>query len=258
MQLSLFDHLSTVPVRSSCVDEPLAQHDQPGAGSSPSVQLVRSRRRTIAIHVFADRIEIRAPLRASATDIQAFVARKWSWIVRRHEDLQARVGTGISLAPGAVLEFRGEACRVEWLQGERSAVTLEADRLRIIGRQLDARQAEKLFLQWLAAQANVHLSRQALALAAALGLSHRCSGFTFRYTRTLWGRCTSSGNILFNPVILLAPTAVADYLVAHEVCHLRHLNHSRAFWQLVESVCPDWQASRDWLRVHGHGLQIRA
>jgi predicted metal-dependent hydrolase len=72
--------------------------------------------------------------------------------------------------------------------------------------------------------------------------------------RTLWGSCSPSGTLSFNWRLVLAPPAVLDYVVVHEVCHLRVLNHSRAFWRLVEVRRPHWREQRAWLREHGPEL----
>ena len=72
--------------------------------------------------------------------------------------------------------------------------------------------------------------------------------------RTLWGSCSPGGSISFNWRLVLAPLKVFDYVVVHELCHLRVPNHSPAFWALVERHRPDWRASRRWLREHGPEL----
>jgi predicted metal-dependent hydrolase len=72
--------------------------------------------------------------------------------------------------------------------------------------------------------------------------------------RTLWGSCSPSGSLSFNWRLVLAPLEVFDYVVVHELCHLRVPNHSRAFWNLVERRRPGWRDSRQWLREHGPEL----
>jgi predicted metal-dependent hydrolase len=72
--------------------------------------------------------------------------------------------------------------------------------------------------------------------------------------RTLWGSCSRSGTLSFNWRLVLAPFAVLDYVVVHELCHLCVLDHSRRFWGLVERRRPHWREQRDWLRVHGPEL----
>ena len=72
--------------------------------------------------------------------------------------------------------------------------------------------------------------------------------------RTLWGSCSPAGTLSFNWRLVLAPLEVLDYVVVHEVCHLRYLDHSRHFWGLVEGRRPHWREQRDWLREHGPEL----
>jgi predicted metal-dependent hydrolase len=72
--------------------------------------------------------------------------------------------------------------------------------------------------------------------------------------RTLWGSCSPRGTLSFNWRLVLAPAQVLDYVVVHELCHLRVPNHSRRFWALVETRRPHWREQRDWLRQHGPEL----
>ena len=72
--------------------------------------------------------------------------------------------------------------------------------------------------------------------------------------RTLWGSCSARGTLSFNWRLVLAPHVVLDYVVVHELCHLRVPNHSRRFWELVERHRPHWRQQRDWLRDHGPEL----
>jgi predicted metal-dependent hydrolase len=72
--------------------------------------------------------------------------------------------------------------------------------------------------------------------------------------RTLWGSCSPSGTLSFNWRLVLAPVEVLDYVVVHELCHLRVLDHSRRFWALVQERRPLWREQRDWLRRHGPEL----
>ncbi|WP_193161867.1 M48 family metallopeptidase [Microbulbifer hainanensis] len=98
------------------------------------------------------------------------------------------------------------------------------------------------------------LTEKSAHCAGQLGL--RFSSVRVRRTRSKWGHCTLRGELQYNWLVCLAPEAVADYLVTHEVCHLQHHNHSRDFWQLVESVCPRYKILRRWLRDNGHRLTL--
>jgi predicted metal-dependent hydrolase len=92
------------------------------------------------------------------------------------------------------------------------------------------------------------------AAVAALGTSY--SRLTIRNQRTRWGSCSSSGAMSFNWRLLLAPEPVLDYVVWHEACHLRVMDHSTTFWTLVRRHCPDYEDHRRWLRRHGTTLVL--
>lgn len=74
--------------------------------------------------------------------------------------------------------------------------------------------------------------------------------------KSIWGSCSFKGNINFNWRLIMAPLAVLDYVVVHELCHLTHRNHSRNFWQLVEQIMPDYKTRRKWLKDNGGTLRV--
>jgi predicted metal-dependent hydrolase len=228
----------------------------PDSLTAPAYTLQRSRRRTIAIHVHDDSVDVRAPLRMAKRDIDAFVEEKTPWIIKKLAELRERQLDVVCVNAGSSIAVMGELLQVCWQPATRGLVRREGDVLFICGRALDEQRARRLFLRWLLEMASIHLLPLAETRIADMQLTRYLGGFSLRYTRSLWGRCSASGNILFNPLILLAPLSVIDYLVVHEACHLHHMNHSREFWALVESHCPDWQHSRRWLKEHGHRLQV--
>lgn len=77
---------------------------------------------------------------------------------------------------------------------------------------------------------------------------------TIRHQRTRWGSCSAKGNLNFNCLLALTPPAVLDYVVVHELCHRKELNHSSRFWEAVRTVLPDYAVSRKWLKEHGNQL----
>ncbi len=90
---------------------------------------------------------------------------------------------------------------------------------------------------------------------------HRFTGGTYqritiRAQRTRWGSCSSRGTLSFNYRLMLAPPKILDYVVVHELCHLEHIDHSRAFWNAVEQVMPDYRECKKWLREHGSELFV--
>lgn len=92
--------------------------------------------------------------------------------------------------------------------------------------------------------------------APVLGVS--CGRVSIRRQKTRWGSCSSKGNISFNLLLELCPEKVRDYVVVHELCHIIHMNHSKLFWECVESVLPDYRESRSWLKYNGEKIMSRA
>lgn len=77
---------------------------------------------------------------------------------------------------------------------------------------------------------------------------------TIRHQRTRWGSCSATGNLNFNCLLMLAPDKVQDYVVVHELCHRKEMNHSKRFWQEVERIMPDYRVHKKWLHEHGEAL----
>jgi len=104
----------------------------------------------------------------------------------------------------------------------------------------------------LRALARDELGPRLLALASVHGL--KVSGVSIRNQRSRWGSCSRAGRIALNYRLVQMPPAVSDYVLVHELMHLKEQNHSRRFWRLVEAACPDFRQAERWLRRHGTGL----
>ena len=113
-------------------------------------------------------------------------------------------------------------------------------------------QAELLELK---RQAGEDLPGRVARLAKILGADY--GTVTLRYQKTRWGSCTGKGNLNFNCLLMLTPPQVRDYVVIHELCHRKHLNHSAQFWAEVERHCPDYRVHRKWLKDNGGSLISR-
>ena len=107
----------------------------------------------------------------------------------------------------------------------------------------------------LANRAGEVLPGRVRSFAQQMGTSY--SRITIRSQRTRWGSCSAKGNLNFNCLLMLCPEEVQDYVVIHELCHRRELNHSAAFWAEVEKYCPDYRAYRKWLKDNGASLIAR-
>ena len=98
-------------------------------------------------------------------------------------------------------------------------------------------------------------TQKAAYYARIMGVTY--GRISIREQKTRWGSCSSAGNLNFNWRLIFAPESVLDYVVVHELAHRKEMNHSRAFYDIVESVLPDYRTSRRWLRDHGSSLWDR-
>ena len=110
-------------------------------------------------------------------------------------------------------------------------------------------------LELLGQQAVTHFPKRVAYFADALGVNY--GRIAIRTQKTKWGSCSSKGNLNFNVLLMLAPPVVLDYIVVHELCHRKHLNHSAAFWAEVERIMPDYRERERWLKENGNQLMAK-
>ena len=114
--------------------------------------------------------------------------------------------------------------------------------------------ARDIFLAWYKREAKRVIDKRVKHYASLGGYNY--SKVTVKDLQTRWGSCTSKGNLAFNWRIIMAPIEVLDYVVVHELSHLREMNHSKRFWQEVERLMPDYEEKDKWLRKNGHLLDF--
>lgn len=108
--------------------------------------------------------------------------------------------------------------------------------------------------KWYRAQAGIIFEERVRAVNIKTGF--RINRISIRGQKTRWGSCSRLGNLNFNWKLIMAPQAVIDYIVIHELAHLKEMNHSSRFWSLVESLCPDYKKHRKWLKENGLRLTL--
>jgi predicted metal-dependent hydrolase len=195
-------------------------------------RFVRRRRRTLGITVDADGLKVSAPLRAPWRDIEEFVREKERWILAKLDEW-ARVPRRPVLrgARGELVPLFGDLVELE--------------------RNFDS--AEKL-VRWLKSLALDALQPRIRHYAALLGRPE--PRLAISSARTQWGVCTEDGTIRLSWRLVHVEPALADYVVAHESAHLVELNHSRRFYEVLDSLYPGWPQARERLELAGAALPI--
>ena len=176
------------------------------------VELIRSSRKTIAIEIHPDlRIKVRAPLRTPQYRIMEFLKEKEHWIDQHLEKMRQRQESNAD---------------------QMSRTSLSEEEIKQLAEL--AKQVIPQRVAFFARQMDVTYGR-----------------ITIRNQKTRWGSCSQAGNLNFNCRLMKMPPEVLDYVVVHELCHRKQMNHSRTFWAEVEKVLPDYRITRQWLKQNG-------
>jgi len=190
---------------------------------------------------------------------QSLLREHEGWLLRHLEKLALSETPAAPLTDGGTVVYRGVPHTVRFEAGARYAV-LQRDGVITLTARAGARRTHVEVLRaWLAAEARRTIEEVAHQEAAQIGVHY--TGITVRNQRTRWGSCSRRGALSFNWRLILAPPEVLRSIVVHELCHLRHFNHSAHFWRLVERHDPDHARHRAWLNTQGlqagAGLEVR-
>lgn len=213
-------------------------------------RVVRSprRKKSVSLYVSADGLEVRAPERMSDGTVAEIVLRKASWIVAkqlRFELLSRSAEPPRQFVDGETLRYLGRQYRLKRAPG--MGVKLKGRYLEVpYAPEEDIRTA---LVAWYKEKAAHHLVARVEVYSRKLGRNP--SLVLIRDQRKRWGSCNSKGELRFNWRIIMAPLPLLDYVVAHELCHLEHLDHSTAFWRRLGQLLPDYPRLQEQLDRQG-------
>ena len=183
-----------------------------------NILIIRSSRKTLTLEICPDMsIVVRAPYEATDSYIEQLVVRRSGWIAKNLKKI----------------EEKNRQCN------DTPPVKPLSD-------------AE---LKKLAESAVSYIPERAAFFAPLVGVTY--GRITIRNQRTCWGSCSSKGNLNFNCLLMLTPKDVIDYIVVHELCHRKQMNHSAVFWSEVAKVLPDYKEQEQWLKIHGAEIMKR-
>ncbi len=213
-------------------------------------------------------LEVVKPRGVSQARIEETLRQYEGWILRTQARLAplAPPPTPDPLADGHALPFMGAALRLALttnasgastariaLSGDQLTLALPAAAAALAPAERDPLVRDVLE-RWYRRQARTVFEERLTHCNASY--SFTWASVAIKSQKTRWGSCSRQGNLNFNWRLLLAPPAVLDYVVIHELCHLQEHNHAAPFWALVERACPDYRDHRRWLRLHGHELNL--
>jgi len=204
---------------------------------------VRARRLSLRVSRLDGRVTLSLPLHVRESEAMAFLRTQEGWL---RKALETAAGPA-PVALGDEIPVEGRPVRL--VAGAGRMPKLEFDALMVPG---DPARAAARVAAFLKTRARDRLAAASDRYARQVGRSYRT--LSLRDTRSRWGSCTSAGGLMYNWRLVMAPPKVLDYVAAHEVAHLVEMNHSPAFWAVVDALMPDYQTPRRWLKSEGHAL----
>jgi predicted metal-dependent hydrolase len=228
----------------SASENPLQLALWSGRDAVPAWNVRISRRaRRLSMRVFpGGRVEVVVPPGVGIPAIERFVGSHRAWAERRSSELQLQAATQGDRRPETVtLGLLERTWRVEYQSGRRNRVEAVGDGVLRIHTQTETdRHVSQGLLRWVTDVAAVDLGARLAAVSGETGIDY--ARLQLRRQRTRWGSCSATGTLSLNLCLMFQAPPVVRYLMIHELCHRRHMNHSRRYWSLVESLEPNWRA----------------
>ena len=191
-------------------------------------------------------VEVVVPRRVSSAEIDRLLERHRAWISKRTEST-----TQLGLDRPGVVWRDLEPIPIELVPSSGASARLREGRLSV--GDAPAPEVRDAIDRWYRREARGLITESVEREAARLQLTF--GAIAIRDQQTRWGSCSRRGTLSFNWRLAIVPRDVREYVVIHELCHLRELNHSKAFWQLIATALPDWEKHKRWLAEHGRELQ---
>ena len=217
------------------------------------VENVRAKRLTLRIDAGGRGLRVTVPPGLRESEVDRFLDRHRGWL----ELKLARLPDRPQLRAGVKLPLRGRPHLIVHRPGKRGTVSVGEEEgrpaLHVHG---VAQHLPRRLADFLKREAKKEIEPLVARHTAAIG--KRARAIRFKDTSSRWGSCTADGTLSFSWRIMMAPPAVIDYLVAHEVAHLREMNHGPDFWALCRDLCPRTDEARAWLKRNGTALQAIA
>jgi hypothetical protein len=217
-------------------------------------EIILTRRKTVALIVQPNgRLIVRAPLRTSKKEIRLLVEKNAEWIKNKQEVVKSTVIPFVprQFVAGEEFYYLGNPYPLEIVSTKHPALKLDG---KFYLSKTVLPEARAVFERWYKGQALDVLTSRVQHFASLNGF--RVTQVKVSSARTRWGSCSARGVLSFTWRLVMAPLPMIDYVVVHELIHLKVRNHSRQFWDQVNLLMPDYKERRSWLKEHGRSLNL--
>lgn len=218
-------------------------------------EVIYSSRRTLGISVNrAGEIVARAPQGVSLQQIDRFMTDHANWIVkqqRRAADRRQEQPVKLTYKDGETLYLLGKPLQLQVITGKNGSIQVSDGAISVaVKADANAGAVERAVMRWYRLQAEALFNeRLALQFARVRHWKVTPLPLAIRRMKTRWGSCNSKGKITLSLRLMQAPVELIDYVILHELCHLREMNHGRGFYKLLAEICPDWRVRKSALKL---------
>jgi predicted metal-dependent hydrolase len=206
----------------------------------------RARHVRLEIHLESG-LTVVVPYRYNTEGITRFLYQKRLWILRKLEDCRKFQSNNIATVSDSI-SYLGQKLKIIEQRDHNQLADVSLDQNTITVNLGADDNLVRVLETWFRSQAEELITRKVDMFSQQIGV--RFSRLTIRNARTRWGSCSRLGNLNFNWKLIKAPEPVIDYVIIHELCHLKEMNHSPSFWNLVERHCTNCYEQRSWLKQH--------
>ena len=216
---------------------------------------VSSRRRTLSIEIKQGQVTVKSPLQVPQEQIEEFLRLKQGWLTAKLAIHASMPKQTMHFQNGDCFLLRGKLHEFRLVKGTRfeSILDPQAKVLKFVlpqGLKDQKQYIQNKFKSFIKAQCQAYVETHIDQYINRTQL--RPKGIEYKFYKSRWGCCYRNGLIRINPWLVAAPSQIIDCVLVHELCHLRHLNHSAAFWQLNDLHCGRCAQADAWLRQNGH------
>jgi predicted metal-dependent hydrolase len=221
-----------------------------GADSVEYTLVRRRGRRGVGLKVDETGLTVSAPSTMPHAKIENLVRESERWVLRKIAEWRSRQVPSVIWHDGSPFPYLGRTLVLRLAEGRRGFAQLVGEELRVTVRGFDEAEVKRVVTGWYRRAALAHLAERVRMLAASAGIAPPKVMISAAMAR--WGSCNTRREVRLAWRLVKAPVELVDYVICHELAHLRHMNHSSAFWAEVQHQCPDYRRLREELFATDH------
>lgn len=214
-------------------------------------EIIKSKRKTIALVIDHDgELIVRAPFYASKRDVMGFVEEKQSWVIAKSREMKEKAlqTPNLDYCDGEKIMYMGKTCTIK--RGNFKQFHFDGECFWIP----EDKDARKLIIQWYKNAASNLLKPRVEEIAEVM--KEEYAGIRITSAKTRWGSCSYDNHLNFSWHLMMCPKSVIDYVIVHELSHIKHKDHSRDFWRHVNKFDPHYIQHDNWLKEHQRLMEI--